>query len=219
MRVIKGGRILYYNTGLLGGMYMKKIVIFLSVTIVIFLTACGGGYVRYKNHKADDVISKAIYEEFGDDIYYQGKRDSSNVDLLYMYLLRTEDAELMLKLVSTVNEVIEQEDITDKVEICCYAEIPGGWATIVIFSNFSNEKLESADYQGLQGMTLVGDKHSLAGAREDYFYDNPSLYTNIPNIRSLVTYEKIQGKAEAQGIDWYECWPELETFEVYTREN
>ena len=64
-------------------------------------------------------------------------------------------------------------------------------------------------------MTLVGDKHSLAGAREDYFYDNPSLYTNIPNIRSLVTYEKIQGKAEAQGIDWYECWPELETFEVY----
>lgn len=196
---------------------MKKIIFFWGLAIVFCLTACGGGYIRWKNQKADDAISRAIYEEFGDDIYYLGKDDNPRNDLCYEYLVRTEDAGLITKLVTTVNEVIEQEKITEKVSISCGAEIPGGLTWIVVFSNFSDYEDTIAEYQGLQRMTLIGDRHALVG--EDYFYDDPSLYINIPNIKSILIYEKMKGKAEAQGIDWYACYPELENFEVYIPEN
>lgn len=39
------------------------------------------------NDKPDDVISQAIYDIVGDEIYYQGKEERSSSVLYYEYLL------------------------------------------------------------------------------------------------------------------------------------
>ncbi len=99
-----------------------------------------------------------------------------------------------------------------KIFISYNKNIPGGAARVVGLSNYSDSTLDNPDCEGLQRLIIIGADD---WGDEDYFYNNPAVYTNIPGIKSLRISQEMQTKAEEQGIDWYEVWQDLEEVEVY----
>lgn len=186
--------------------------IFVSLLLMILLSSGCGGHITYHNKKPDDAISRAIYEELGKSVYYQGKNVSPNNVLCYDYLIREESSDLLCKMIGTVNQTIEQEEIKDKIVIFCDKDIPGGTKRVIGLRNYSDSTLDYPYYGDLQRLVIISDYD---WEDEDYFYNNPAVYTNIPGIKSLRISEKMQTKAEEQGIDWYEVWQGLEEVEVY----
>ncbi len=178
----------------------------------IMLLLCGCRPVSYHNEKLDDAISSAIYETIGDELYYLGKEEKEHADLYYEYLIRDlgeERYDVLYDIVVAVNETIKKENITDKIDIVVYHELPGGMGQCVELSNFSNFECTYPDYDGLERLVISGFGYSKC------VYDQPSTYIQLPNIKYLSVSEEIQRKADEQEIDWYDYWPDLESVEVF----
>ena len=188
---------------------MKRSILFCLLLVALLLTSCGN--VEYHNKKADDDISKAIYEAAGEDVYYCGKNDVSQGQLSYEYLIMEEREDLLQDVVSAVNETIEEKGIADKVDILLHYEIPGGMGMSIRLCNYSDDKLTYPDCNGLQRLASGGYKEEV----NTDFYNNPNSYIAITNIKYLKVRKSIHERAEAEGIDWYEYWPELESVEVF----
>ena len=187
----------------------KKICIFL-LFMVMLLSGCAS--VEFENKEPDDVISTAIYEAIGDEFYYLGSNKYTDADLSYMYLIRHFDErqrEVLYDVINTVNETIKKEEIKDKVCIIFCRELSGG-ATIkcIIMKNYSNNELQNPDCEGLQNLMIMGCEFN------DCVCEQPMTYIALSNIKYLEIDVEIQERAEKEGIDWFECWPELEKMEV-----
>lgn len=189
---------------------MKKVICIVLIAVILLL--CGCRSVTYHNKKPDDAISTVIYEAVGDRVYYQGKCNNWQYDLCYEYIIKEneEQTDFLYDIVIVVNKIIE-EDITNRVDIVFFHELPGGSGQCIELSNYSDYKLEYPDYEGLQALTITGfsDFHT------DCIFDEPSIYLNLPNIKYLKVSERVQKKADDQGIDWYDYWPDLESVEVF----
>ena len=183
----------------------------LGCLLLVILTLVGCGNVEYHNKKADDDISKAIYEAVGEDVFYLTKEETSQGVLRYEYLIKEEQEDLLQNIVFMLNDAIKQSEIENKVNIFFEYELPGGTGWSVRLCNYSNDELTAPDCEGLQRLVISGNKHEYSG---DY-YNNPNSYINIPNIKYLEVRKNIYDRAEAEGIDWYEYWPELESVEVF----
>ncbi len=188
---------------------MRRNIIVCLLMVILFLSSCGPAV--YHNQKADDTISKAIYEELGDVVYYQGRREYSEGQPYYSYLIREESGDVLGSMVTVVNETIKKESITDEVIIHLCHERPGGWGTSARLYYFSSEELSSSDYDGLQKLMIIGNDND----NDSYIYNNPATYLILEDVRYLEIKEEIQERAESEGIDWYEYWPDLESIETF----
>ena len=201
------------------------LVIFLAVVffLLFFPSGCAtsafyvvgkvlsGGNARSMayNHEADDIISKTVYETMGsEDIYYQGREIYSDDIFCYEYYLAHEKELEMQRLINIVNTVIEEEDIHDKIQIRFKMSTPGMFWPVASFQNYSDASLSQPDYDSLQYLFISG------GPNYDHIYHDARTYIDFKDIRYLGVSEAIQRDAEAQGIDWYEIWPDLERAEV-----
>lgn len=181
-----------------------------SVIYAVGMALSGGfGRTNVYNHQADDVISKTVYETMGsDDIYYQGREIYSDDICCYEYYLAHEKKLEMYRLINIVNTVIEEEDIHDKIQIRFIMGDTGVLCTVASFRNYSDASLSQPDYDSLQYLFISG------GPDYNHIYHNARTYIDFKDIRYLGVSEAIQRNAEAQGIDWYEIWPDLEKAEV-----
>ena len=166
------------------------------------------------NLMPNDVISSVINEELGESVFCRTWSNYSDEHLSYEYLIREENSELFCNLVSVVNETIETECIEQKIDIyLLYCEDSGsGYEPFVCLSNYSESDLTAPDYSGLQRLEIMG-KYGEDGST--YLYNDPIVYTLIPDIKCLKVTNLIKERAEAEGIDWYDYWPELESVEVF----
>ena len=187
---------------------MRRSILLCLLLVALLLTSCGN--VEYHNKKADDDISKAIYEAVGEDVYYLGKEETSKGVWHYEYLIWEEREDLLQDVVSVMNETIENERITEKVNVLFLYELPGGDGCAVRLCNYSDDELIHPDCMGLQRMIIVGKDYEYDG---DY-YNNPNSYITIPDIKYLSVCSSIHERAIAEGIDWQENWPDLEYLEV-----
>ena len=177
---------------------LKKIV---SIFLILSLFICGCGKFRNFNLKPDDSVSRAVYDEVGEDLHYHGKKEKD--EIAYEYQLRKKDAETISKFVKALNSSPESEE--EKRSVYALVEIPGGEEVVFSLSNYSNENLEKVDYDGFYSLRI----RSPDITRERLFSE-PSAYTCIEGIRQLKIDIEMQQRAEEEEIDWYECWPDLE---------
>ena len=192
---------------------MRKQTFYLLL-IILLLSGCRHADRRY-NHEADDVISTAIYEEIGgEDIYYQGKEVTSENVTTYEYLIVHKERGQLEGLISAVNAVLEAEDINNKISVECRVKDLTFTYTVAELTNYSDKTLREPDYDMLQRLYIGFEM-----GRDSNLYDEPDYYMSIPNIKYLELPERMQKKAEAENIDWYEIWPELENVEVYYAED
>lgn len=196
---------------------MPKIyVLILILLFVLTVLGCGEVFRTDVNKKPDDDISKAIYEAVGrKKIYYQGK-NSNNPDeiVVYEYLVHDyEDENVLADMVKAADVVMEEKNATEKNELVLREKIPGGTEAVVSLRTYYEGENEYEQYVFFQTLYIYGTELSFMRQRGSP-YDKLSTYINLPDIKRLILTEKIAKKAEEEGIDWYEIWPELEYYEV-----
>ena len=187
------------------------------ICLAFFLSSCG---YEESNKKPNDDISKIIGEAVGESAFYLGNTtygEEKEAYIVYDYLIKDyDDEDLFSRVVMTANEVakaIENEKVCLK--IILWEEIPGGREAAVVISNFENRDDSFIWYPRFQYLKILGNRHSLYG--EQSRYNKATTYISAENIKSLVVTDKIAENAKAEGVDWYEIWPDLEYYEVYTR--
>ena len=191
---------------------MKRVYIIVICLMGGLLLGCGGGYVPNRNHKADDKISRAIYEELGKEVIYKGKEIKEDNTVYYKYYV-DEQSDQIGRIHAAAQKIIEQEGIDDKVCIDCWEEYCDALESVVRFYNYSDGS-ENADCEGLQRLIIKG--HYI---NENSIYNQADTYSSIQGIKYLQVEWEMADVTEKENIDWYEYFPDLETLEIVPIEN
>ena len=153
-----------------------------------------------------DKFSRAIYIEMGDDIWYYYKNKGRSGEKEYYYIIEKCDRDTLTRFSKVLNDLAQEE----KKKIAIYVEVedPYGSESVLNLKNYSNNNSEQADYERFYALSISYPDFE-EGLR------NPQTYTGIEGIKYLRIDSEMQKRAEEQGIDWYEVWPDLEDVVVY----
>ena len=191
---------------------MRKIKKIIGISIVFVLILLGLSRMNRCGDNSPnrgipyDKFSRAIYREMGDDIwyYYQDKGRSGEKE--YYYIIEKCDRDTITRFSKVLNDLAQEE----KKKIAIYVEVedPYGSESVLNLKNYSNDNSEQADYERFYALSI-----SYPDFEEEL--RNPQTYTGIEGIKYLRIDSEMQKRAEEQGIDWYEIWPDLEDVVVY----
>ena len=191
---------------------MRKIKKIIGISIVFVLILLGLSRMnRCGNNSPNrgipyDKFSRAIYREMGDDIWYYYKDKGRSGEKEYYYIIEKCDRDTITRFSKVLNDLAQEE----KKKIAIYVEVedPYGSESVLNLKNYSNDNSERADYERFYALSISYPDFE-EGLR------NPQTYTGIEGIKYLRIDSEMQKKAEEQGIDWYEVWPDLEDVVVY----
>lgn len=191
---------------------MRKIKKIIGISIVFVLILFGLSRMnRCGNNSPNrgipyDKFSRAIYREMGDDIWYYYKDKGQSGEKEYYYIIEKCDRDTITRFSKVLNDLAQEE----KKKIAIYVEVedPYGSESVLNLKNYSNNNSEQADYERFYALSISYPDFE-EGLR------NPQTYTGIEGIKYLRIDSEMQKKAEEQGIDWYEVWPDLEDVVVY----
>ena len=186
---------------------MRKIKKIIGISIVFVLILFGLSRMnRCGNNSPNrgipyDKFSRAIYREMGDDIWYYYKDKGRSGEKEYYYIIEKCDRDTITRFAKVLNDLAQEE----KKKIAIYVEVedPYGSESVLNLKNYSNDNSEQADYERFYALSI-----SYPDFEEEL--RNPQTYTGIEGIKYLRIDSEMQKRAEEQGIDWYEIWPDLE---------
>ena len=191
---------------------MRKIKKIIGISIVFVLILLGLSRMNRCGDNSPnrgipyDKFSRAIYREMGDDIWYYYKDKGRSGEKEYYYIIEKCDRDTITRFSKVLNDLAQEE----KKKIAIYVEVedPYGSESVLNLKNYSNDNSEQADYERFYALSI-----SYPDFEEEL--RNPQTYTGIEGIKYLRIDSEMQKKAEEQGIDWYEIWPDLEDVVVY----
>ena len=191
---------------------MRKVKKIIGISIVFVLILLGLSRMnRCGNNSPNrgipyDNFSRAIYREMGDDIWYYHKEKGRSGEKEYYYIIEKCDRDTITRFSKVLNDLAQEE----KKKIAIYVEVedPYGSESVLNLKNYSNDNSEQADYERFYALSI-----SYPDFEEEL--RNPQTYTGIEGIKYLRIDSEMQKRAEEQGIDWYEIWPDLEDVVVY----
>ena len=193
---------------------MRKIKKIIGISIVFVLILLGLSRMnRCGNNSPNrgipyDKFSRAIYREMGDDIWYYYKDKGQSGEKEYYYIIEKCDRDTITRFSKVLNDLAQEE----KKKIAIYVEVedPYGSESVLNLKNYSNDNSEQADYEGFYALSTSYLDNTAQESLKD-----PQTYTGIEGIKYLRIDSEMQKRAEEQGIDWYEIWPDLEDVVVY----
>ena len=150
-----------------------------------------------------DKFSRAIYREMGDDIWYYYKDKGRSGEKEYYYIIEKCDRDTITRFAKVLNDLAQEEK--KKIAIYVKVENTHGVESVLSLKNYSNDNFEQADYEGFYALSISYFMNS-----EEESFKDPQTYTEIEGIKHLRIDSEMQKRAEEQGIDWYEIWPDLE---------
>ena len=191
---------------------MRKIKKIIGISIVFVLILLGLSRMNRCGDNSPnrgipyDKFSRAIYREMGDDIWYYYKDKGRSGEKEYYYIIEKCDRDTITRFSKVLNDLAQEE----KKKIAIYVEVedPYGSESVLNLKNYSNDNSERADYERFYALSISYPDFE-EGLR------NPQTYTGIEGIKHLRIDSEMQKRAEEQGIDWYEVWPDLEDVVVY----
>lgn len=150
-----------------------------------------------------DKFSRAIYIEMGDDIWYYYKNKGRSGEKEYYYIIEKCDRDTLTRFSKVLNDLAQEE----KKKIAIYVEVENthGLESALNLKNYTNDNSEQADYEGFYALSTSYLDNTAQESLKD-----PQTYTGIEGIKYLRIDSEMQKRAEEQGIDWYEIWPDLE---------
>ena len=148
-------------------------------------------------------------------VYYSGKSSVHPDDVaIYEYLVHDyKDENVLQNMVEAANADMEERETKDKLILNLREEVPGGDEAVASLRTYYEGEDGDEEYGSFQNLHIYGTELSFMSRHSPY--DKLSTYINLPNIKSLAVSKKIAQKAEEEGIDWYEIWPDLEHYRVF----
>ena len=155
-----------------------------------------------------DNFSRAIYREMGDDIWYYHKEKGRSGEKKYYYIIEKCDKDTINRFTNVLNILGQKEK--KKIAVYLAIENAHGLESALNLKNYTNDNSEQADYEGFYALSTSYLDNTAQESLKD-----PQTYTGIEGIKYLRIDSEMQKRAEEQGIDWYEIWPDLEDVVVY----
>ena len=193
---------------------MRKIKKIIGISIVFVLILFGLSRMnRCGNNSPNhgipyDNFSRAIYREMGDDIWYYHKEKGRSGEKKYYYIIEKCDKDTINRFTKVLNILGQKEK--KKIAVYVEAKFVHGLESALNLKNYTNDNSEQADYEGFYALSTSYLDNTAQESLKD-----PQTYTGIEGIKYLRIDSEMQKKADEQGIDWYEIWPDLEDVVVY----
>ena len=190
---------------------IKKIIgTCIIIAFILFglsrVNGCGNNFPRHGI--PNDKFSYVVCKEMGDDIWYYYKNKGRSGEKEYYYIIEKCDRDTITRFSKVLNDLARKE----KKKIAVYVKVENthGVESVLSLKNYSNDNSEQADYEGFYALSISYFMNS-----EEERFKDPQTYTGIEGIKYLEINTEMQKRAEEQGIDWYEVWPDLEDVVVY----
>lgn len=201
--------------------WAKKIYTLLIILILIIIASNCGEYIIKKMEK-HDTVARAVHKQVGRKVSYWRKAISTDGIRQYMYSILDEEEKTLVDMAETVDEVLKEKDIREKVVLVIMEEWDGRDLLIPVInlSNYNEVVVgvsdDSDDYQSqsLNYLIIYGNEGS-----KNSLYNQASTYINLKNIKYLRVVDVVNQNAKEEGIDWYEIWPDLEGYEVFKQDS
>ena len=193
---------------------MRKVKKIIGISIVFVLILLGLSRMnRCGNNSPNpgipyDKFSRAIYREMGDDIWYYHKEKGRSGEKKYYYIIEKCDRDTITRFAKILNNLGQKEK--KKIAVYLAIENAHGLESALNLKNYTNDNSEQADYEGFYALSTSYLDNTAQESLKD-----PQTYTGIEGIKYLRIDSEMQKRAEEQGIDWYEIWPDLEDVVVY----
>ena len=180
------------------------------------------GYAVVTIADNDDIVW-AIHKKVGNKVDYRMKAVSKTEINQYYYRINdNQDENILSNMIDAVNAELAETDISKKVALVIEEEwdIQSVSTNVLRLSNYNENIMglystsDDSQCQYLYYLTIYGNDGS-----ESSLYNQPSSYPALEGIEYLRVIDKVNKKAEEEGIDWYEVFPDLKGYEVYKREN
>lgn len=190
---------------------IKKIIgISIAFVLILFglsrMNRCGNNSpnrgIPYDN------FSRAIYREMGDDIWYYHKEKGRSGEKEYCFVIEKCDRDTLTRFAKILNNLGQKEK--KKIAVYLAIENAHGLESALNLKNYTNDNSEQADYEGFYALSTSYLDNTAQESLKD-----PQTYTGIEGIKHFRIDSEMQKRAEEQGIDWYEIWPDLEDVVVY----
>ncbi len=167
---------------------------------------CGNNFPRHEI--PNDKFSYVVCKELGDDIWYYYKKKGRSGEKEYCFVIEKCDRDTITRLAKVLNDLGQKE----KKKTAVYVKVENGHGveSVLSLKNYSNDNSKQADYEGFYALSISYFMNS-----DEESFKNPQTYTGIEGIKHLRIDSEMQKRAEEQGIDWYEVWPDLEDVVVY----
>ncbi len=196
-------------------MRAKKCIFLLSIPLVVFIGVIyyiqrkdlpPSNYGYYYHCEPDDDFSKSVMNDISGEYLYQGcATDSDNVIVYYFFILKR-DITSIEKISETVNKYSDLLD--SRVQINLMDGSPSMSRGVLALYNFSSENRETYDDGKFHNLDIIW-------ITDFVFWNDPSTYTCFNGIKRLGLPNTLQDRADENGVDWYDAWPELEEMEIY----
>ncbi|MBP5253055.1 MAG: hypothetical protein J6Z21_04605 [Lachnospiraceae bacterium] len=167
------------------------------------LSQCGG-----VDHpcETDDLFSENVMKKMKDSYLYMGSSRERGVVKIYNFKANGLYDNSICDMYSVCTDYIGY--CRGKTMICLNDGSAGMLTPMVILTNYSDESVNSPDYDGFCSLYVI--------SREYYkYWLEPDRYIGIVGIKKLEIPDIMQETADEEGIDWYEIWPDLEEVIVY----
>ena len=193
---------------------MRKIKKIIGISIVFVLILLGLSRMNRCGDNSPnrgipyDKFSRAIYREMGDDIWYYHKEKGRSGEKKYYYIIEKCDKDTINRFTKVLNILGQKEK--KKIAVYVEAKFVHGLESVLNLKNYSNDNSEQADYEGFYALSTSYLDNTAQESLKD-----PQTYTGIEEIKYLRIDSEMQKRAEEQGLDWYEIWPDLEDVVVY----
>uniref|UniRef100_A0A0N5ACX0 DUF3396 domain-containing protein n=1 Tax=Syphacia muris TaxID=451379 RepID=A0A0N5ACX0_9BILA len=141
------------------------------------------------------------------DVVYSGV-------ILSFMLTDYDDPELLSTVLRTFKDAVRKCDPITRGGyrgLCLWASYdnPDIQSSIITISNFTyNTSARYDDFQSIEISGLLTDS-------PEAIYNQAETYLQLKNVKALIVTPEIDKDAKENGIDWFEVWPELESYEVW----
>lgn len=201
--------------------WTKKVYKLLFILILVIWAFNCGKYIVEKTMDYD-TVARAVHKQVGRKVSYWRKAISTDGIQQYMYFILDEEEKILVDMAETVDKVLKEKDIREKVVLVVMEEWDGiDLSTPVINLSNYNEVVvgvsdDADDYQSqsLNYLIIYGNEGS-----KNSLYNQASTYINLKNIKYLRVVDMVNQNAKEEGIDWYEIWPDLEGYEVFKQDS
>ena len=155
-------------------------------------------------HNPDDTFSKNVVSEIDDAYLYFGKEDFAGGITDYNFYLNKRSVDSNTLFLKSVNQHIT--DVYGKTEIVIlYGS--GVYSCVYSLRNYENESSYPPFSEGFYYLDF--------GPEWDRFSSDLFDYSSIEGVKYVEMPDLMQEKADEEGIDWHDIWPDLEEVIVY----
>lgn len=187
-----------------------KHLMLIFMTIVLF---CGCGFDSKRGIDPDDELSASVCDSIGDTFRYLGQKQKPDDVIDYMYFAPYESltSENISNFMNTVASL--SVDNTKHIEFNICPQVENGYGGTCSLQNYielsDDGDKKFIEFSEMCVYTITYQELS------DPILTEPSTFIGVEGVKYLIISNRMQEKAEEEGIDWYEIWPDLEDIEIF----